>query len=85
MSAEMTPAERSLRASIAAHTRWAHSDGTAGTAKARQTFLDRFDREVDPEGVLPPDERARRAANARSAHFKRMALRSAQARRARAS
>ncbi len=78
---EMTPAERSLRASIASHSKWAHTDPTEGTKAARAAFLDRFDREVDPEGVLPPAERARRAKHARSAHFKALALKSAQARR----
>ncbi len=40
-----------------------------------------FERQVDPDGVLPPDERARRARHARKAYFARLALRSAQARR----
>lgn len=78
-----TPAERSLRATIAAHSKWAIHDPVAGTAKARQAFLDRFDKAADPDGVLPPEERARRAAHLRKAHFTRLALKSAQARRAR--
>ncbi|MCB1006990.1 MAG: hypothetical protein KDB35_22595 [Acidimicrobiales bacterium] len=55
----------------------------AGTAKARSAFLDRFEREVDPDGVLAPAERARRAHHARKAYFTRLAFKSAQARRAR--
>ncbi|MGY1695450.1 transposase [Geodermatophilus sp. SYSU D00814] len=39
------------------------------------------EREVDPDGVLSPAERARRAGHARTAYFTRLALRSAQARR----
>lgn len=78
---QMTPGERSLRASIASHHKWANTDAVEGTKAARAAFLDRFDREVDPEGVLPPAERARRAKHARSAHFKALALKSAQARR----
>lgn len=78
---EMTPAERSLRASIASHSKWAHTDPTEGTKAARAAFLDRFDREADPDGTLDPAERARRAAHLRSAHFKRLAMKSAQARR----
>lgn len=71
----MTPAEASLRGQLAAHTRWAHvEDRHAATAEARRTFLDRFERQVDPDGTLPPAERAKRAANARSAHFARLAL-----------
>lgn len=73
--------ERSLRARIAAHARWAVDDPVAGTAAARQAFLDRFEREADPDGTLTPDERARRAAHLRRAYFSRLALKSAKARR----
>lgn len=45
--------------------------------------MDRFEREVDPEGRLSVEERQRRATAARKAYFTRLALRSAQARRAR--
>jgi hypothetical protein len=37
--------------------------------------------QVDPDGVLSPAERARRAGHARKAYFTRLALRSAQAQR----
>ncbi len=84
MPSPMTPAERSLRGQIAAHHSWAHTDDrTARTAKARQAAHDRFENDVDPEGVLMPAERARRAASARKAYFARLALKSAQARRRR--
>jgi hypothetical protein len=49
-------------------------------APARAAFLDRFEREVDPAGVLDPAERARRAEHAKKAHFLRLALKSAQVR-----
>jgi hypothetical protein len=42
-----------------------------------------FEREVDPDGVLDPRERARRAEHARKAYFLRLALSSAHARAAR--
>lgn len=78
----MPDPDRVLRARIAAHERWAHeSDRSAATARARQAALDRFEIEVDPDGLLPPAERAKRAAHARSAYFTRLALKSAQARR----
>lgn len=77
----LSPSERSLRARLAAHERWARQDPVAGTAKARQAFLARFEREVDPEGALSPAERARRAEHARKAYFTRLALASAKARR----
>jgi len=57
------------------------TDPSARTQPARRALLDRFEREVDPDGALPPDERARRAAHARKPYFTRLALRSAQARR----
>lgn len=78
-----SPSERSRRAYYAAHVRWSRQDPVEGTAKARQAALDRFERQVDPDGVLAPAERARRAEHARKAYFTRLALRSAQARRAR--
>ncbi len=45
--------------------------------------MDRFEREVDPDGVLPAQERAKRAESARKAYFAKLALRSSQARAAR--
>jgi hypothetical protein len=86
MPVDPTKAERSLRARIAASERWAatpQAERRAATAAARAAFADRFERQVDPDGVLAPEERARRAEHARRAHFARLALRSAQARRAR--
>ncbi|BCL23462.1 hypothetical protein GCM10017668_53050 [Streptomyces tuirus] len=81
----MSAAERSLRAQIAAHTLWANCDDpSAHTAPARKAFLDRFEREVDPDGTLTTEERARRADHARRAYFKRLALASSRARAAKA-
>ncbi|SNX96068.1 hypothetical protein SAMN06893097_103237 [Geodermatophilus sabuli] len=75
-------ADRSLIARLAAHESWANTtDPSARTAPARRAMLDRFERQVDPDGVLSPAERARRAGHARKAHCARLALRSAQARR----
>lgn len=81
----LTPAEKSLRSQVAAHESWARtSDRAARTANARKAMLDKFERQVDPDGKLPPAERAKRAEHARKAHYKRLALKSAQARRRRA-
>lgn len=80
----LTPEQRVLRAQIAAHVQWSKTEDPAEhTAPARKAFLDRFEREVDPDGALPPEERARRASHARQAYFKRLALKSARARAAR--
>lgn len=70
----MTEAERRLRASIAAHESWANTeDRTARTAPARRALDEKFLREAggDPQ----------RAEHLRRAHFQRLALRSARARR----
>jgi hypothetical protein len=73
-----------MRASIGGHAKWAKTeDRAAATAPARKAMLDKFEREVDPDGTLAPAERAKRAENARKAHFTRLALKSAQARRRR--
>ena len=83
---ELTPEQRALRARIAAHSLHAKvADPSAHTAPARRAFLDRFEREVDPEGTLPPEERARRAEHARKAYFAALALKSARARSKRGS
>lgn len=77
--------ERQLIASIAAHESWARtSDKSARTAPARAALLARFEREVDPDNALPPDERAKRAEHARKAYFQRLSLKSARARALRA-
>jgi len=81
----LTPTERKLRAQLAAHTSWANTtDRSARTAPARAALLERFEREVDPDGTLDPAERAERAESARRAHYARMALASARSRRRRA-
>ena len=78
-----TAAERSLQARLAGETSWANTaDPSARTAPARKAFLERFERLVDPDGTMAPEERARRAEHARRAHYARLALKSAQARRA---
>jgi hypothetical protein len=76
------PADHALIARIAAHTSWANTtDPSARTANARAAALERFERQVDPDGTLPPAERARRAEAARKAHFLGMARKSADSRR----
>jgi hypothetical protein len=76
-----TPEERRMRSRIAAHR--VHAAGKTNTAPARKAFLDRFEREVDPEGTLSPAERHKRAEHARKAYFTSLALKSAKARRKR--
>jgi hypothetical protein len=75
-------AERSLRARLAAYALHAQNDPRETTANGRTAFLARFDREVDPEGLLEPDERRRRAELARRAYFARLSLAAVKARQA---
>jgi hypothetical protein len=77
----VTPEQRTLRSQLAAHTLHAFcEDPAAHTAPARSAFDARFYREVDPDNQLPEAERERRAAHARSAYFKGLALKSSLAR-----
>jgi hypothetical protein len=76
-------ARMSMLGRIGAYTTHARHDAKATTAKARAPFLATFEKQVDPNGSLPPEERAKRAEAARRAHFARMALASAEARRGR--
>lgn len=78
---EIDPAEMALRGRIGAHKLHSKYDSRELTAPAREAFLDRFDKEVDPDGVLPDAERLRRAEHARKAHFARLAYLSAKARK----
>lgn len=77
----LTPELRSQLARSAALIKAAKYDGREATAKARAAAEGRFERQVDPNGELPTDERARRAEAARRAHFVGMAAKSAIARR----
>jgi hypothetical protein len=84
MDASLTPTQRRLRAAAAAHTRWAKEcDRAAATKPARDGLLARFEREVDPEGVLPPEVRQQRAEQLRRAHMQRLTVASIKARAAR--
>jgi hypothetical protein len=80
----LLPEGRRLRAKLAAHEMHSRNDSRKTTAAARKasTGSDSYwERQVDPEGLLEPQERARRAGHAKKAHFTRLALASAKARR----
>ncbi len=82
----MDPQDRALRASLAAHTSWANTlDPQSRTAKARAAANGRFEkqaRELHPDAT--DEQIARVAAHLKSAHFARIALQAAEARRAQA-
>jgi hypothetical protein len=74
-STTMTPHERRV---MAAHAAWLASVATIGreerSERARQGQQRRWERMVDPDGVLPPVERATRADAAMRSHMLRMVL-----------
>lgn len=78
------PMSTTERARIAALTRHSRGDTKQATEAARTAFRDRFARAVDPDGKLPPEERAARAQRALRAHMLRLAAKSAEARAKRA-
>lgn len=83
---DLTPEQRSLRARLAVHASWANTkDRTTRTAPgtdASPARLSYWEKRVDPAGEMDDATRAKAAENARTAHYTRMAYRSAKARRA---
>lgn len=78
----LTPQQRSRRARIAAHVSWSNTADRAGrTQPATKGFLERFERQVDPLGVLPVEQRQQMALHARRAYMLQLAERSAKARK----
>lgn len=72
----------SLRHQMAANESWARTtDRAARTRAARQGLDAKFEREVDPDRVMSPADRAKAVANARRAYYQRLALKSAASRR----
>jgi hypothetical protein len=62
-------------------TAWSRNDAATMVGPAHRGFRARFERQVDPDGVLDPAERERRADRARKAYMLRLSARSAEARR----
>jgi hypothetical protein len=80
-SVSLTPEQRSLRASAAAHAMHAKHDPREITAGARAGFLARFVRQVDAETPgLPEAERLRRAEHLLRSHMAKLALASSKSR-----
>lgn len=76
---------RALAGSAGGHRSWANtSDVRARMEPAWRGQLARFEREVDPNGVLPVDERRRRAESARRAYLAALSLKAVKARQAKA-
>jgi hypothetical protein len=78
----LSPSQRRLRAQAAAYAM--HAQGKTNTRPATAAQLARFEREVDPDGLLDPVERARRAEFARRSYMTLLALKASRSRAAKA-
>lgn len=81
MPLSLTPEQRTLRARIAAQTRWAREDPVPTAERGQAGLTEKFRREVlahDPAVTEP--ELSRRVESARKAHFAKLALASSRAR-----
>jgi hypothetical protein len=82
----LTPEQKSLRARVAAHSRWSKPDARPRQSEAiRAARLRHHEQLVDPDGTLDPAVRRQLAENSLQAEMARLALRSSKARRARKS
>jgi hypothetical protein len=80
----LSPAERSMRARVAAYALHAQRDSRELTAKARSAAWQKYLDEVDPDGSLPEPERIRRAESLRKSRLLAASLKAAVARRRKA-
>lgn len=78
----LSDSQRVLRARAAAHA--LHAQGGTSTKAGTAAFLARFDQQVDPDGSLTPEERARRAGHARKSYMSALALKASRARQEKA-
>jgi hypothetical protein len=78
--AATTHSQRVLIGRLGAYPLHSRYDSAKLVRPAREAFWAKLEREVDPDRLLDPDERARRADMARKAYFTRLAIKSAQAR-----
>ena len=83
----LTPAQRSLKASIAANARWSREDPAGNAARGQAGLAAKFEREGREAREADPGasdaEIARRAECAHRAHMQRLAYASSKARAAR--
>jgi hypothetical protein len=73
----LTPTQRTLRARAAAYA--LHAQGGTSTKAGTTAFLARFEKQVDPDCILRPEERARRATFARKSYMAVLALKASRA------
>jgi hypothetical protein len=81
---EVIAVVKNINRRIAAEISWSRTyDRSARTRPAREAFLKRFEKEVDPDGTLPAHERRRRADHAKRAYMLQLAKRAVAARKMR--
>ena len=78
-----TPEQRKLAARIGGLSRQLKGDPDAIAARARRGLDEKFRREADPDGVLPPRELERKVEIRKRLYYAQLARRSAEARRTR--
>lgn len=78
LSDSLTPEQRRTRARAAAYA--LHAQGGTSTKAGTAAFMARFERQVDPDEVLDPAERSRRAQFALRAHMASLALKASRTR-----
>jgi hypothetical protein len=80
----LTPEQRTLRARLAAHASWANTeDRSARSATGYQSSpssVEYWERQIDPDCVLNPEQRRLRATSARDAHMARLSFNASRAR-----
>ena len=82
MPTSLTPEQRSLRAQVAAHSRWSKPGARERQAHViSEARLALHEQLVDPDGALDPAERRQLAENSLRAEMARLALRSSRARK----
>lgn len=74
------PTDRREQARKAANTRWAATTPSERSRRARRSFRSRFERQVDPDGLLSPADRAVMVDNAIKAHYADLRMRRARKR-----
>jgi hypothetical protein len=78
----LTPEQRSLRAQVAARSRWSRPGAREAQSRViSEARLARHERLVDPDGSLDPVERRKCAENSLRAEMARLAFRASKARR----
>lgn len=82
--ASMPPAQHQLASAIGSLRRWSRVNSpearTAALAPARAAMRSKWERQADPEGALPPAELEAAVRRLKTAHYRQMALLSAQSR-----